>query len=116
MQLTSSPQYNNATRSIEIHILSHFPHYNFYSSPLNLLILGFIRPEYNYNSLDDLITDIREDCNVAKRSLEREAYAKWRMSEAWLRDFAWAANVDVKKAEAEVLKKGDGEEQQQQKL
>lgn len=47
---------------------------DFYSTNLNLLILGYIRPEYDYVSLEALIEDIRVDCEVARRSLEREGY------------------------------------------
>ena len=45
---------------------------------MNLLILGFIRPEYDYLSKESLIEDIREDIEVARRSLQREAYMKFR--------------------------------------
>ena len=45
---------------------------------MNLLICGFIRPEYDYISVESLIEDIRVDIEVASRSLEREAYLKWK--------------------------------------
>ena len=45
---------------------------------MNLLILGFIRPEYDYVSKESLIEDINIDIEVARRSLEREAYASIR--------------------------------------
>ena len=67
----------------------------FYNAPLNLLILGFIRPEYDYLSKESLIEDIRTDCDVARRSLEREAYRRVGAEGAeggigeWLRDFGW---------------------------
>ena len=41
-----------------------------------MLILGFIRPEYNYVSKESLIEDIETDIDVTRRSLEREAYSK----------------------------------------
>lgn len=47
---------------------------DFYSTKLNLLILGYIRPEYNYVSVEALIEDIRVDCEVARQSLLRDAY------------------------------------------
>lgn len=47
---------------------------DFYSTKLNLLILGYIRPEYDYVSVEALIEDIRIDCEVARWSLLREAY------------------------------------------
>ena len=48
---------------------------------MNLLILGFIRPEYDYVSKESLIEDIRFDIEVARKSLEREAYTRYRDDE-----------------------------------
>lgn len=48
---------------------------DFYSTHLNLLILGYIRPEYDYVSREALIEDIRIDCEVARSSLMRDGYA-----------------------------------------
>ncbi|EFE43766.1 hypothetical protein TRV_01443 [Trichophyton verrucosum HKI 0517] len=89
-----NPFYKNTVRSVEIHILPHlsmesspiaadtsgqrplFHHFpDFYGTALNLLILGYIRPEYDYVSREALIDDIRIDCDVARRSLKRKAYA-----------------------------------------
>lgn len=78
-----NPYYKNTQRSIEIHILHTFST-DFYGATLSLVILGFIRPEYDYVSKDALVEDIREDIRVAQRSLQREAYQKWREDE-WLR-------------------------------
>lgn len=78
-----NPYYANPTRSIEIHILSRFPS-DFYGATLSLMILGYIRPEYDYVSLDALVEDIREDIRVAQRSLARDAYKKFR-GDAFLR-------------------------------
>lgn len=90
-----------------------FPKYNFYHAPLNLLILGFIRPEYDYESLEALVGDIRMDCEVARRSLERRGYLDWKEegseAGAWLREFGWMDGVDVGRVEGEVLK-GDKDE------
>jgi riboflavin kinase len=50
---------------------------DFYGTKLNLLILGYIRPEFDYVSLDALIEDIRIDCEVARQSLLRDAYQRY---------------------------------------
>jgi riboflavin kinase len=47
-------------------------------------ILGFIRPEYDYKSVESLIADINEDIEVTKRSLDRP---RWR--EAMKDPFLW---------------------------
>jgi riboflavin kinase len=49
---------------------------DFYGHNLNLLILGFIRPEYDYVSKESLIQDIQTDIQVTENSLAREAYQK----------------------------------------
>lgn len=50
---------------------------DFYGTQLNLLILGYIRPEYDYVSMEALIEDIRIDCEVARQSLLRKAYQRY---------------------------------------
>ena len=68
----------------EVHVLHTFAQ-DFYGARMNLLILGFIRPEYDYVSKESLIVDIRVDIEVARRSLEREAYQKFKLDEYLLR-------------------------------
>ena len=102
-----NPFYKNTVRSVEIHILYDFTH-DFYGAALNLLMLGYIRPEYDYVSLEALVEDIKIDCDVARRSLEREAYVKYREEgewNKWLTDFKWMERVDTKQVEIDVLKK-----------
>lgn len=53
---------------------------------MNLLILGFIRPEYDYVSKESLIEDIRFDIEVARRSLARAAYTPYK-ADAYLLQF-----------------------------
>ncbi|KAL4885344.1 riboflavin kinase-domain-containing protein [Aspergillus karnatakaensis] len=120
-----NPFYKNKTRSIEIHILPPLTSPSptataaattpstetpktkfhklpdFYGTKLNLLMLGFIRPEYDYVSVGALVEDIRVDCEVARASLLREGYAVYlngsgaasekeevKREVGWLRDFA----------------------------
>ncbi|KAJ5101521.1 hypothetical protein NUU61_003743 [Penicillium alfredii] len=85
-----NPFYKNTVRSVEIHIMpplaqpsptAEQANFNrlpdFYQTQLHLLILGYIRPEYDYISLEALVEDIRVDCEVARQSLEREAYRRY---------------------------------------
>lgn len=74
MSIGWNPFYKNTVRSVEVHIMHDFSQ-DFYGSHMNLVILGFIRPEYDYVSLQSLVEDIRTDIQVAKDSLAREAYA-----------------------------------------
>ena len=80
---------------------------------MKLLVLGFIRPEYDYVSKDSLIEDIMTDCRVAERSLKREKYRAGSGSgwESWLRDFRWAESMTgqkVKEMEKRVLGEDKG--------
>ena len=120
-----NPYYKNTERSVEIHILSPSPTTSsvfaahstpgsaslpadFYGSPLNLLLLGFIRPEADYVSVEKLIEDISIDCEVARRSLDRAAYRSLR-SEKWLQDFSWADGDQVNAdGEMGINKEGQG--------
>ncbi|KAI1416504.1 riboflavin kinase [Hypoxylon sp. FL1857] len=73
MSIGYNPFYKNAVRSAEVHVLHKFAA-DFYDAPMRLLILGFIREERDYSSLDALVTDINIDCDVARQSLARPAW------------------------------------------
>lgn len=75
MSIGWNPFYKNTVRSVEVHIMQDFET-DFYESHMNLLILGFIRPELDYVSKESLIEDIKTDIDVAGRSLSRPAYVK----------------------------------------
>ncbi|KAF2151905.1 riboflavin kinase [Myriangium duriaei CBS 260.36] len=85
MSIGWNPYYKNTKRSVEVHILHSFAR-DFYGAKMKVLILGFIRPEYDYTSLESLVEDIKTDIDVSKKSLEREAYERYK-SEAWLKEF-----------------------------
>ena len=59
-----------------MHILHHFSE-DFYGKEMRIAMLGFIRPEYNYTSLESLIDDIETDKRVSKNSLDRPGYTKY---------------------------------------
>lgn len=72
---------------------------DFYTTRLNLLILGYIRPEFDYVSLEALVEDIRIDCEVARESLLRDAYKAYfvegKASASKVgEDRAWLVNFD----------------------
>lgn len=60
----------------EVHILHKFED-DFYGKELRIAMLGFIRPEYNYTSLESLINDIETDKAVSLKSLDRPGYTKY---------------------------------------
>ena len=73
MSIGWNPFYKNEKRTVEVHIMHEFAT-DFYNSHMNLIILGFIRPEYDYVDKDSLVEDIREDIRVTERCLKREGY------------------------------------------
>jgi len=79
-----NPFYKNEKRSVEVHIMHDFTA-DFYGSHMNLTLLGFIRPEYDYVSKEKLVEDIRFDIKVAGNCLSRKGYAKFREEEELLR-------------------------------
>ena len=91
MSIGWNPFYKNTVRSVEVHIMHDFET-DFYETHMNLVILGFIRPEYDYVSRDSLIEDIRTDIDVAGRSLAREAYAEF-ANDPYLLDFSGRSEV-----------------------
>ena len=81
--------YKNKERSAEVHLLHEFGA-DFYGVEMRLLITGFIREEKDYPELKALIEDINVDCDVARKSLDREAWALWEMGKGTL-DGSWLA-------------------------
>jgi riboflavin kinase len=66
--------YKNTKRSAEAHVLHEFGA-DFYGVEMRLLVTGFIREEKDYAGVEELIEDIRVDCEVVRKSLDREAWA-----------------------------------------
>ncbi len=71
----------------------HTFHHDFYGARMNLLICGFIRPEYDYVSKESLIEDIKVDIEVAKRSLDRGPYLRLK-EEGYLMEFGGEGHED----------------------
>lgn len=84
--------YGNSVRSLEVHVLAAFPA-DFYGARLKVCVLGFVRPEYDYDGVEALVKDIWTDVDVAARSLAREGYKGYR-GEGWLVE--WGDVPEVK--------------------
>lgn len=91
MSIGWNPFYKNKVRSVEVHIMHEFSH-DFYGSHMNLVILAYIRPEYDYTTKESLIEDIRTDIRVAEDSLARPAYQEFK-HDAYLLDFQDKSDV-----------------------
>ncbi|XP_063703513.1 putative riboflavin kinase [Culicoides brevitarsis] len=64
-----NPFYDNKEKSMESHIMHDFGK-DFYGSLLKVCILGHIRPELNFDSLEALIEAINNDIAQAKTALD----------------------------------------------
>ncbi|PIL34246.1 hypothetical protein GSI_03957 [Ganoderma sinense ZZ0214-1] len=88
MSIMSNKFYNNKERSAEAHVLHKFEE-DFYGTEMRVLLTGFIREERgDYADEEELIADIKLDCDVARNSLNREAWALREMGRGTL-DGSW---------------------------
>ncbi|SPO30938.1 related to FMN1 - Riboflavin kinase [Ustilago trichophora] len=73
MSVGWNPFYKNTHKTAEVHILHDFAS-DFYGLEIRVVVLGYVRPEYNYDSMDALIEDIEMDKKVTINSLARPLY------------------------------------------
>lgn len=72
-----NPYYKNDKKSVETHVLHDFGG-DFYGRQLRLVVLGRIRPERDFLSLDELIAEIRNDISIAGSTLESNEWDEFR--------------------------------------
>ena len=72
-----NPYYKNEKKSVETHIINKFED-DFYGATLKIVVVGFIRPEKNFSSLDELITAINNDIDFANEKLDSGAMDKFK--------------------------------------
>ena len=75
MSIGWNPFFDNAKKTIEPWLLHEFGG-DFYDQELRLNVLGYIRPEANFTTLEDLVKRIHRDAEVAKTCLALEEFAK----------------------------------------
>jgi len=78
MSIGWNPFYENKKRAMETHIVHKFEEADLYGRQLKVIILGFIRPEQNFDSLEALIDAIRKDIEEGKKRGSEESLAKYR--------------------------------------
>ncbi|CAI8592184.1 unnamed protein product [Vicia faba] len=74
MSIGWNPYFGNKEKTIEPWLLHEFTE-DFYGEELRLVIVGYIRPERNFPSLESLIAKIHEDRIVAERALDLPMYS-----------------------------------------
>lgn len=77
MSIGWNPYFDNAEKTIEPWLLRDFSE-DFYGKELHLAIVGYIRPEMNFSSLESLIAKIHEDRSIAEKCLELPLYHKYK--------------------------------------
>lgn len=69
MSIGWNPYYKNTKKSMETHVIHKFKE-DFYGQILSVVMVGYVRPERSYDSLEALISAINNDIEEAKRKLE----------------------------------------------
>lgn len=77
MSIGWNPFFNNTEKTIEPWLLHDFEE-DFYGEELHLAIVGYIRPEANFSSLESLIEKIHEDRKIAEAALALPLYSKYK--------------------------------------
>ncbi|XP_004504977.1 bifunctional riboflavin kinase/FMN phosphatase [Cicer arietinum] len=84
MSIGWNPYFDNKEKTIEPWLLHDFTE-DFYGEELRLVIVGYIRPEVNFPSLESLIAKIHEDRRVAERALDLPLYSCYK-NDSYLRN------------------------------
>ncbi|CDK28266.1 unnamed protein product [Kuraishia capsulata CBS 1993] len=77
MSIGWNPFFKNKEKAAELHILHKFPK-NFYGAKISFVVLGYVRPELSYTTLEALIEDINLDIASAKEYLAKDAYVEYK--------------------------------------
>ncbi|XP_057439263.1 bifunctional riboflavin kinase/FMN phosphatase-like isoform X2 [Lotus japonicus] len=85
MSIGWNPYFNNKEKTIEPWLLHDFSE-DFYGEELRLVIVGYIRPEANFPSLESLIAKIHADRRVAERALDLPLYSSYK-NDPYLRTY-----------------------------
>ncbi|NXN28176.1 RIFK kinase, partial [Nycticryphes semicollaris] len=70
-----NPFCKNIMKAVEAYIICSFKD-DFYGETLSIVIIGYIRSEKNFSSLEALISAIQEDIEEAKRHLDLPEHIK----------------------------------------
>ncbi|XP_058101401.1 bifunctional riboflavin kinase/FMN phosphatase [Magnolia sinica] len=77
MSIGWNPYFDNTEKTIEPWLLHDFNE-DFYGEELHLAIVGYIRPEANFPSLETLIAKIHDDGKISEKALDLPMYASYK--------------------------------------
>ncbi|CAN7983858.1 unnamed protein product [Ixodes hexagonus] len=80
MSVGWNPYYKNERKSVETHIMAQFPE-DFYGAMLRIVVLGYLRPEKNFNSVEELVAAIHADIRDSDQNLDREEMLRYKTNE-----------------------------------
>lgn len=69
-----NPSFDNKYVTVEVHLLHTFEE-DFYDACLRVILLGSIRTESRFNSLEELKVAIHKDCDIAQDLLDDSDYS-----------------------------------------
>uniref|UniRef100_A0A671MWG9 riboflavin kinase n=1 Tax=Sinocyclocheilus anshuiensis TaxID=1608454 RepID=A0A671MWG9_9TELE len=75
MSIGWNPYYKNTKKSMETHVIHTFKE-DFYGRILSVAMVGYIRPERGFKSLDELIAAIHSDIEEVKIKLDLPEHLK----------------------------------------
>ncbi|VDL19668.1 unnamed protein product [Hymenolepis diminuta] len=78
MSLGWNPFYKNVKKSLEVHILNTFEK-DFYDEQLSIVVLRYIRPERDFETLEKLIEEIQNDIAITVKLLQNPEYRNYAM-------------------------------------
>ncbi|KAL0269727.1 UNVERIFIED_CONTAM: hypothetical protein PYX00_007362 [Menopon gallinae] len=85
MSVGWNPYYKNDVKSMEVYIIHGFDE-DFYGSTLRICMLGYIRPEMDFTSLDDLLKAIKNDIQIAERELDKPEFKSFKDNSFFKKD------------------------------
>ncbi|XP_046752903.1 riboflavin kinase-like isoform X2 [Diprion similis] len=85
MSIGWNPFYENNQKTMETHIMHNFQD-EFYGAELRVVMLGYLRPEKKFDSVDDLIAEIRADIDAADTLLSESKFAVYRSNSFFTED------------------------------
>lgn len=64
-----NPFFKNEKRTVEAYICHDYGR-DFYDQEMRLIIVGFLRPQANFGSMDELIAEIAADVEFGQKALD----------------------------------------------
>lgn len=70
-----NPYFKNKTKTIEPYVMHKFQH-DFYDYYIRVVLCGYLRPELDFTTMENLISAINQDIKLSEELLDREEYSK----------------------------------------